>query len=153
MPLPASRAEGQLVPLWSQFLGTSAPAPTLAQKPLHPDQPLIGSNPCLCSPLSLTILSRVSPGESSAHSHSQMRHLSLAGRSGLTKDHLVQRWLRKDRNGRSVPFSLCYYHPAPFPPGVSFLPSGCSSSLLLQLLALLSPPFQEFLEVFPWPSI
>lgn len=41
--------------------------------------------------------------------------------------------------------------PAPFP-RLSSLPWECSSSLLLKV-PLLSPSFQEALEVFPWPAI
>lgn len=78
MPLPTSRAEGQLVPLWGQFLGTSAPGPTLAQKHLHPDQPLTGSKPFLSAPLTPTSLPRGLQGSILLSPTSQMWQLRLA---------------------------------------------------------------------------
>lgn len=131
--------------------GHICPCPTLVQEHLHPDQPLIGSNLYLSSPLSLA---RVSQGESSAHSHftdeatEACREVQAHQRS--LRAEVVQVRIGVADLSRS---GFATSHPAPFSPGLPFLPWECPSSLLLQLPPLLSSSFPEFFQGFPWPAI
>lgn len=101
--------------------GHICPWPTLVQEHLHPDQPLIGSNLYLSSPLSLA---RVSQGKSSAHSHFtdeateacrevRAHQRSLSNRGGSVRIGMAD----VSRSGFATS------HPAPFSPGLPFQPT------------------------------